>query len=115
VPYFSGLVGNGLSTSITVTHSLNTRDVVVQVWDASTFEDVEVDVFRTTLNTVTLIFASAPATNSFRVAVVPAGGVGAQGATGVAGPAGTPGVVDGGNASSPGPTSLDGGNAASNA
>lgn len=38
-----------------------------------------------------------------------------SGATGPAGPAGTPGTVDGGNAASPGPTTLNGGNATSNA
>lgn len=63
-------VGNGSSTSIAVTHNLATRDVVVSVHDASTFEEVVCDVTKTDTNTVTLGFATAPSSNSFRVTVI---------------------------------------------
>lgn len=65
-------IGNGSSTSITVTHNLGTRDVVIQVYRvASPYDTVYMDVERTTTNSATLKFASAPATNEYRVVVQP--------------------------------------------
>lgn len=44
------------STSQVVTHNLNTRDVIVQVYNgAANYEEVEVEVQRTSVNTVTII------------------------------------------------------------
>lgn len=44
------------SASQVVTHNLNTRDVIVQVYNASAnYEEVEVEVQRTSVNTVTII------------------------------------------------------------
>lgn len=67
---YSLTIGDNSSTSFTVTHNLGTRDVTVQVYDISTYETVEVDVVRTNTTTATVTFASAPATNSYRVVVV---------------------------------------------
>lgn len=67
---YSADIGNASATSISVTHSLSTRDVQVQVYDNATYDTVEVDVVRTDTNTVTLSFASAPALNAYRVVVV---------------------------------------------
>lgn len=66
---YSASVGNNSATSIAVTHSLATRDVVVQVYDNTTYETVECDVVRTDTNTVTLGFAVAPASNGLRIVV----------------------------------------------
>jgi hypothetical protein len=66
---FSATVGDNSSTSIAVTHSLGTRDVQVEVYDASTFETVLCDLVRTSTSVVTLGFAVAPATNALRVVV----------------------------------------------
>ena len=63
-------VGNGTNTSFAVTHNLNTRDVVVNVYDNATFDTVEVDVVRTDVNNVTVSFATAPASNAYRVVVI---------------------------------------------
>jgi len=63
-------VGNGSATSFAVTHNLATRDVVVNVYDAATFDTVEADVVRTDTNTVTVSFAVAPTSNAYRVVVV---------------------------------------------
>ena len=67
---YSADIGNASATSISITHSLSTRDVQVQVYDNATYDTVEVDVVRTDTNTVTLSFASAPALNAYRVVVV---------------------------------------------
>lgn len=66
----SANVGNGSSTSFAITHNLGSRDVVVNVYDNSTFDTVETDVVRTDANTVTVSFAAAPANNAYRVVIV---------------------------------------------
>jgi hypothetical protein len=63
-------IGNGSATDIVVTHGLETRDVVVQVYDNATFDRVDADVDHTTTNTVTIGFAVAPTTNQYRVVVL---------------------------------------------
>ena len=66
----SASVGNGSNTSFSVTHNLNSRDVVVNVYDNTTYDTVEVDVVRTDANTVTVSFSNPPASNAYRVVVV---------------------------------------------
>ena len=63
-------VGNGTLTAITVTHSLNTRDVVVRVrQNASPYAYVEPDIEATDANTVTLRFTTAPTAAQYRCIV----------------------------------------------
>ena len=52
----------------TVTHNLGTKDVIVQLYDVTTFDTVFADVDRTSDNVVTVTFGSTP-TNSIRVLV----------------------------------------------
>lgn len=66
----SANVGDASATSFAVTHNLNTRDVVVNVYDNATFDTVELDVVRTDANNVTVSFTTAPASNAYRVVVV---------------------------------------------
>lgn len=66
----SFLIGDGSATSIAVTHNLGTRDVIVAVYDASTYAVVECDITNTSTTQVTLGFATAPASNSYRVVVI---------------------------------------------
>ena len=64
-------VGDTSTTSFTVTHSLNTRDVIVQVREvASPYAVVIADVAATTADTVTVAFATAPSSNQYRVTVI---------------------------------------------
>lgn len=62
-------IGDGAATSIAVTHSLSTLDVIVQVFENSTGDTVECDVTRSSTSQVTLGFVTAPASNALRVVV----------------------------------------------
>ena len=59
----------GGATSSAVTHNLGTRDVIVQLYDSSSYETVNADVVRTDTNTVTLSFAEAPSSNDITVLI----------------------------------------------
>lgn len=70
------LSGDGTTTAHVMTHSLGSRDVIVQVVDygnagsGATYETVMVDVTRTSTNAVTVTFATAPTTSEdYRVLV----------------------------------------------
>ena len=66
---YAANVGDGSATAITVTHNLNTQDVTVSVREVSGNAFVECDVTANGVNTVSLGFAVAPASNSLRVVV----------------------------------------------
>lgn len=68
---YSADVGNGSLTSIVITHNLNTRDVIVQLRLTGTpYTGVEVEWEATSVNTLTLKFATAPTTAQYRVTVL---------------------------------------------
>jgi len=67
---FTATIGDGTATSFTVTHSMDTYDVQVQVYDAGTYENVECGVTRGSVNQVTLAFAVAPASGAYKVVIV---------------------------------------------
>jgi len=62
-------VGDATNTAYTITHSLNSRDVIVQVYDNATYDTVFVDTTRPTVNTVVVTFATAPSSNAYRVVI----------------------------------------------
>lgn len=67
---FQQTIGDGSATQYTVTHNLNTRDVQASVYrNSGAFDEVITDVEYTTVNSVTIRFASAPALNAFRVVI----------------------------------------------
>jgi len=67
---YSVAIGDGSATSYTVTHNLASRDVQVTVYNASTYDEVITDVTHATTNTLTIVFATAPASNAYRVVVI---------------------------------------------
>ena len=63
-------IGDGVATSYTIAHNLGSRGVAVTVYrNSGNFDDVGVEIQRPTINTVTLVFSSAPTLNSFNVLV----------------------------------------------
>ena len=68
---YAASFGDGSATSYVITHNFNTRDVTVVVFpNSGTYDNVEVDVGRTSVNEVTLVFATAPSSNAYRVVVI---------------------------------------------
>jgi hypothetical protein len=66
---YAANVGDGVATSFALTHGLGTRDVVVAIYDNSTYEEVITDVVLTSTSVVTVTFAVAPASNAYRVVI----------------------------------------------
>lgn len=59
----------GGSTTALVDHDLGTRNVMVQMYDSSSYDTIYADVVRTTANRVTITFNSAPDSNDVTVLV----------------------------------------------
>ena len=57
---YRAAIGDGSATAIAVTHSLGTRDVNVQMYDASSYETVMAQVVRNSTSAVTVTFNTAP-------------------------------------------------------
>jgi hypothetical protein len=62
--------GSGTASTWAVTHSLNTRDVIVQLYQISTGDTVECDVTRTSVDVVTLGFCAAQDLTDLRVLII---------------------------------------------
>lgn len=66
----SQAIGDGAATSYTVTHNFNSRDVTVQVYrNSGNYDSVLVEVRRTSVNAVAIVFDTAPALNAYVVVV----------------------------------------------
>ena len=66
---FKTTIGDGSDLDIAVTHSLGTRDVIVQLYDSSSYETVYAQVVRTDANTVTIDTNAAAGTNDITVLI----------------------------------------------
>jgi len=68
---YSANVGDGSNLSYTITHSLGTRDVIVETRDNnSPYGVVDVDWEATTTSAITITFDVAPTTNRYRVNII---------------------------------------------
>jgi hypothetical protein len=63
-------IGDGTNTSYTITHNLATLDVTVAIFSNSNGEEVITDITHATINTLTIVFATAPTSNAYRVVVI---------------------------------------------
>lgn len=67
---FAQNIGDGSATSYTVTHNLNSRDCLVEVVrNSGNYDTVLVEIQRTSVNAVTIVFDTAPASNAYRVLI----------------------------------------------
>jgi len=66
---FSAAIGDGTNTSFNVTHSLGTRNVIVQMYDSSSYETVYAEVSRTTTDIVNFRFNTAPSSGDITVLI----------------------------------------------
>lgn len=67
---FATNIGDGTNTTYTINHNLNSKDVVVDLYEISTGETVYADITRPTVNTAVVSFATAPTTNQYRVIII---------------------------------------------
>lgn len=63
-------IGNGSSTSFTITHNLNTEDICVNGIDVATKTNTWLEYTIVDANNISIIFDSAPATNAIKIIVV---------------------------------------------
>lgn len=67
---YSATIGDAVSTTFVLTHNLVSTDVIVQVFEIETGDEIIADIQRTDANNVTIEFEGAPATNEFRVVII---------------------------------------------
>lgn len=70
--YAATLSGNGSTKDFTITHSLGTRDVVVNLYESiSPYQQIWADVKMTSTSQVTVTFAEAPASGTnYRIVII---------------------------------------------
>lgn len=67
---YGAVFGDNSATSYTITHNLNTRDVQVSVYrNVAPYDEVGIDVEKTTVNSITVKSSAAIATNALRAAL----------------------------------------------
>lgn len=67
---YSATIGDNVSTTLTVTHNLNTVDIILGVRVTSSNEAVIADWVANGVNTAQVTFGTAPTTGQYRVTVI---------------------------------------------
>ena len=68
---FAATFGDGSATSYVITHNLNTLDVVATIRETGgSLREAVCEVQYTSVNSITLLFAAAVASNGLRAVVV---------------------------------------------
>lgn len=68
---YTTTIGDGVNSSFTITHNLNSRDVIVMIREtASPYDMWLTDIAFTTTNTITVSYGFIPTTNQFTVTVI---------------------------------------------
>lgn len=68
---FSATIGDGVASTFNVVHSLNTTDVMVQVYDVANGDYWVTEVSTSGVNAVDVTFGFVPTAGQFRVQVIP--------------------------------------------
>ena len=66
---FTTTIGDGTATSIDVTHNLGTRNVMVQMYDSSSYETVYAEVSRSSTSAINCRFNTAPSSGDITVLI----------------------------------------------
>lgn len=66
---YAETLGDGTETSFSITHNLNSNDIIVNIYKLSTGESVQCDVLRTSVNEISVDATPAPASNDLRVLI----------------------------------------------
>jgi hypothetical protein len=67
---YNATFGDGAASSYVITHSLNTRNVVVEVFrNSGNYDTVHCEIQRTSVNAVTLVFDALVASNALSVTI----------------------------------------------
>lgn len=67
---YASTIGNNSDTSYTITHNLNTFDVQISVFNSiAPYDDIIVETYRVSANSINVTFDSPPGVNAFRVVV----------------------------------------------
>ena len=64
---FTTMIGDGAAKQIVVTHNLNTRDILINLYEGNDL--VMADVQITSVNSVTIVFAEAPNAGAIKVII----------------------------------------------
>lgn len=67
---YTTTIGDGINTSITVTHNLNTSKIFTMIKESSSGVVVYPDITHTSSTQTVISFASAPTTNQYFVSMV---------------------------------------------
>ena len=68
---FTQVIGDGSATQISVTHNLNTLDVIVGVRsNQAPYDVVYADITISNSNTISVAFAQAPTSNQYKIIVI---------------------------------------------
>ena len=70
VTKYAQTIGDGTANTYVVTHNLNTKDIVVDVYDTSTDESVDVRIRRSSADSIEVDFSAPISLNSYRVVVI---------------------------------------------
>jgi hypothetical protein len=68
---FSATIGDGVASTFNVVHSLNTTDVMIQVYEVATGDKWVVEESTSGVNAVDITFGFTPTAGQFRVQVLP--------------------------------------------
>lgn len=66
---YSQTINASASMIYTITHNLGTKDVIVNVYEEMSGDEVIVDITRNTTNSIYVIFGNIPSSNMYRVVV----------------------------------------------